>query len=145
MNKNKTIITNNKILPYWYIIDAKNKNLGRLSSQIIHILYNKHNIEYLPCKKNNINIIIINSKKIYITGKKYEQKTYKRHSGKSRGLKIEIFKNLQERMPNKILKHAIQGMLPKNNSNKKLFKKIKIYQDKIYPCISQTLISLKIN
>nr|AZL87994.1 ribosomal protein L13 [Harveyella mirabilis] len=145
MNKNKTIITSNHSTLRWYIIDATNKNLGRLSTKIIHILKNKHNIEYLPYQIGNTNIIIINSKNINITGQKYEQKTYTRYSGKPGSLKIELFKQLQNRLPNKIIEYAIRGMLPKNRLGKKLFQKIKFYQDHIHPHASQRPIFLNIN
>nr|YP_009394190.1 ribosomal protein L13 [Rhodomela confervoides]ARW62752.1 ribosomal protein L13 [Rhodomela confervoides] len=145
MNKNKTIITKSDSTLNWYIVDAKDKNLGRLSSKIAHILKDKNSIEYLPYQAGNTNIIIINSKGISVTGKKRKQKTYKRHSGRPGGLKVEVFEKLQKRIPNRIIEHAIRGMLPKNSLGRKLFKKIKIYQDDIHPHASQKPISLNIN
>lgn len=145
MNKNKTIITKSDSTLNWYIVDAKDKNLGRLSSKIAHILKDKNSIEYLPYQAGNTNIIIINSKGISVTGKKREQKTYKRHSGRPGGLKVEVFEKLQKRIPNRIIEHAIRGMLPKNSLGRKLFKKVKIYQDHIHPHASQKPISLNIN
>ena len=144
-NKNKTYIDKNKIKNKWYIIDASNQNLGRLSSKIAYILRGKENNSYTPHLNNKINIIIINSKLIQITGKKKEQKEYKRHSGKPGSLKVETFSKLQERMPNKILEKSIKGMLPKNILGRQLFKQLKIYSNNIHPHSSQKPILLKLN
>lgn len=144
-NLNKTLIQNIPSRRQWYIIDAKQQNLGRLSSIIAYVLQGKNHINYLPFQKNNITIIIINSKYIEVTGKKSEQKVYKRHSGRPGGLKVEIFNKLQKRMPNRILEHSIRGMLPKNRLGKELFKNIKVYQEHNHPHQAQQPISLDIN
>nr|YP_009398313.1 ribosomal protein L13 [Thaumatella adunca]ARW67499.1 ribosomal protein L13 [Thaumatella adunca] len=145
INQNKTIISSKENTVKWYIVDAKNQNLGRLSSKIAYILKNKHSIEYLPYQQGNTHIIIINSKEINVTGKKHEQKTYKRHSGRPGGLKVETFEKLQNRMPNKIIEHAIRGMLPKNSLGRSLFKKVKIYTNSIHPHSSQKPVYLNIH
>nr|YP_009395850.1 ribosomal protein L13 [Herposiphonia versicolor]ARW64830.1 ribosomal protein L13 [Herposiphonia versicolor] len=133
MNINKTINNNKNQITNWYIIDAKNYKLGRLSSTIAHILKNKNSPCYLPNEEGKSNIIIINSKEIQITGKKYKKKEYKRHSGRPGGLKIETFEKLQQKFPNRIIEHSIKGMLPKNTLGRNLFKKIKIYSENIHP------------
>nr|YP_009326653.1 50S ribosomal protein L13 [Membranoptera platyphylla]AMJ16910.1 50S ribosomal protein L13 [Membranoptera platyphylla] len=144
-NRNKTYVKTDKEPRKWYIIDAKEQNLGRLSSQIAYFLIGKTNITYTPHVKNEINIIIINSKLIEITGNKRYQKTYKRHSGRPGGLKVESFDKLQQKMPNKIIEHSIKGMLPKNTLGKKLFTQIKIYPNHIHPHSSQKPLSIKLN
>nr|YP_009391299.1 ribosomal protein L13 [Dipterocladia arabiensis]ARW59443.1 ribosomal protein L13 [Dipterocladia arabiensis] len=145
IDKNKTYIHKCQIEPEWYIIDAKNQKLGRLSSQIAYKLRGKNNKTYTPHINNRIYIIIINSKLIQITGNKRKQKEYKRHSGKPGGLKIETFEKLQTRMPNKIIEQAIKGMLPKNILGRKLFTQLKIYSDHIHPHSSQQPKLLKLN
>nr|QCI06624.1 ribosomal protein L13 [Erythroglossum lusitanicum] len=145
INKNITYIDKKINTPKWYIIDAKDQNLGRLSSQIAYLLRGKNNTNYLPYLENTINIIVINSKLIKITGKKKEQKTYKRHSGKPGGLKIETFDKLNKRIPNRIIETAIKGMLPKNTLGRKLFKRLKVYPDIIHPHSAQKPITLKLN
>nr|WGH12818.1 ribosomal protein L13 [Echinothamnion sp.] len=145
INKNKTIIKTSEQKINWYIIDAKEHKLGRLSSKIAHILINKNNPNYLPYQKRSIKIIIINSKKIQVTGNKRKQKTYKRHSGRPGGLKIEIFEQLQKRIPNRILEHSIKGMLPKNSLGRQLIKKIKIYPENIHPYTNHKPIKLNID
>nr|ARW60261.1 ribosomal protein L13 [Laurencieae sp.] len=144
IDKNKTFIRKDSNNIKWYIIDAKEKNLGRLSSKIAYILRGKDTKEYSPFQESKINIIIINSKYINVTGKKSEQKTYKRHSGRPGGLRTEIFNKLQNRMPNRIIEHSIRGMLPKNNLGRKLFKKLKIYSENQHPHKAQKPIILDI-
>lgn len=134
MNKNKTYVQkSNQEIAKWYIVDAKNQHLGRLSSKIAAILKGKNNTTYTSHVCNNINIIIINSIHIKVTGNKKNQKIYSRHSGRPGGLKTETMKELQERMPNKIIENAIRGMLPKNALGRKLFRRLKIYSHNIHP------------
>lgn len=144
MNKNKTIIEKSQELTKWYVIDAQNYRLGRLSSKIAYILKNKNDISYLPYQEGNSKIIIINSRKIKTTGKKHKQKTYKKHSGRPGGLKSEVFEKLQTRLPNRIIEHALKGMLPKNSLGRKLLKKVKIYPDSEHPYKSENLIAINI-
>nr|YP_010850885.1 ribosomal protein L13 [Lophurella mutabilis]WGH13608.1 ribosomal protein L13 [Lophurella mutabilis] len=145
INKNKTIIAKSEATVSWYIIDAKQYKLGRLSSKIAYILINKNNANYLPYQKGKLKIIIINSKEIQVTGNKDKQKQYKRHSGRPGGLKIEVFEQLQKRIPNRILEHAIKGMLPKNSLGRQLMRNVKIYPDNIHPYKNHKLIKLNIN
>ncbi len=144
ININKTIIKKNNKKTQWYIIDAQKYKLGRLSSTIAYILKNKHHPIYLPYEEGNIKIIIINSKEVQVTGKKNQQKQYKRHSGRPGGLKIETFENLQQKLPNRIIEHAIKGMLPKNSLGRKLFKKLEIYPNNIHPYIQKNIIEINI-
>nr|YP_009391708.1 ribosomal protein L13 [Laurenciella marilzae]ARW59852.1 ribosomal protein L13 [Laurenciella marilzae] len=128
----------------WYIVDAKEKNLGRLSSQIAHILRGKNTKEFSPCQTSNKQIIIINSKYINVTGKKSKQKTYKKHSGRPGSLKTETFHKLQDRIPNRIIEHAVKGMLPKNSLGRKLFKNLRVYAENKHPHEAQQPIELNI-
>jgi len=144
MNLNKTLITKQNKNTKWYIIDAKKYKLGRLSSTITHILKNKHHSYYLPYTEGNSKIIIINSQSIQVTGKKFKQKQYKRHSGRPGGLKTETFEQLQKRIPSRIIEHALKGMLPKNSLGRKLFKKIKIYPNTIHPHNNQNITEITI-
>ena len=144
-NKNQTIIQNKNEELYWYIVDASKYRLGRLSTKIAYTLINKHSINYLPYHTNKTTIIIINSKDVQLTGKKNKQKTYKRHSGRPGGLKSETFEKLNRRIPNRIIEHAIRGMLPKNSLGRKVFKNLKIYSDQNHPYTSKRLIELNIN
>lgn len=137
MNTNKTYSNKEKNKPTWYIIDANEQILGRLSSKIAKLLKGKYNINYQPDKEHHIFIIIINATAINISGKKKEQKLYKRHSGRPGGMKIETFYELQKRQPIKIIEKSIKGMLPKNKLGRQMFTKLKIYPNNIHPHIAQ--------
>nr|YP_009399777.1 ribosomal protein L13 [Digenea simplex]ARW69596.1 ribosomal protein L13 [Digenea simplex] len=142
---NETIIIKNNHQEEWYVVDATNKKLGRLTSQIAYILRGKNKTKYLEYTLNNTKIIIINSRNIIVTGKKNKQKTYKRHSGRPGSLKTESFETLNKRAPNKIIEKAIKGMLPKNSLGRQLFKQVKVYEDSKHPHRSQKPIFLDIN
>lgn len=145
MNINKTIIDKTPKEVNWYLFDAKNYKLGRLSSKIAYILRNKNNPTYLPYQESKVNIIVINSKNVQVTGKKNEQKVYKRHSGRPGGMKVEIFNKLQQRIPNRIIELSIKGMLPKNALGRKMFKNVKIYPNDVHPYESKQLIEINID
>nr|YP_010032349.1 ribosomal protein L13 [Schizocladia ischiensis]QOW07556.1 ribosomal protein L13 [Schizocladia ischiensis] len=121
----------------WYIIDATNKCLGRLATEIVYILRGKNKIFYNPAQDLEQIIIVINSSKVSVTGKKSFQKVYFRHSGRPGGDTLETFKNLQKRLPERILEKAVKGMLPKNKLGRRLFKNLKVYKGKDHPHISQ--------
>ena len=117
----------------WYLINAKNQNLGRLSTKIALILKGKNNIEYTPHINSMNYIIVTNAKHITITGNKKYTKTYKKHSGKPGGLKITTFNEIMKKMPIKIVETSIKGMLPKNTLGRQLFKQLKIYSESSHP------------
>lgn len=129
----------------WYLVDAKNQNLGRLSSKIACTLIGKNDKYYVPFKSSHIQVIVINSEYVEITGKKNEQKLYRKHSGKPGGLKQETFSKLKNRLPNKIIEHSVRGMLPKNSVGKCLARNIKVYRQNKHPHKAQEPISLDID
>lgn len=130
---NKTYIkSKNKILKEWYIINAKNQILGRLISQIIKILLKKNKNIYIPFLIPNIRIIIINAKKIILSGNKEATKRYLNYSGYPNGLKFKTFFKLKQQDPQKIIKKALIGMIPKNIIGQKSYKNIYVYNEKYH-------------
>ncbi len=121
----------------WLIFNAENKTLGRFASKIAVILMGKNKINYAPNKVIGDKIIIINSKKIKISGNKTENKMYYKHSGYPGGLKIIKFKHMMLKDPTFIIKNAIKGMLPKNKLQKVLLKRLKIYPNSNHPHVAQ--------
>ena len=111
----------------WYVVDARNEILGRLASKVAHILRGKHKPIFAPHVDVGDHVIIINAKKIRVTGRKAQQKRYTRYSGYPGGLKETVYEKMLEKHPEKILEHAIRGMLPKNRLGRKMFKKLKVY------------------
>ena len=133
---NKTFIESNnnqKHQESWYLIDARNQKLGRLSTKIAYVLKGKNDITYTPHIKNKNYVIVINAKHVLVTGNKKYQKIYRRHSGKPGSLKIENFVSLQNRVPERIIEKSVKGMLPKNSLGSQLFSKLKVYEDNNHP------------
>nr|UAT97839.1 ribosomal protein L13 [Ahnfeltia fastigiata] len=135
---NKTYIPKQNIKHKWYLINAKNQTLGRLSTKIATILRGKNEVSYTPYLTNQSYIIIINAQSIVVTGQKKSQKTYIRHSGRPGGLKKETFEQLQARIPNRIIEKSVKGMLPKGPLGRKLFTQIKVYSGNEHPHIAQS-------
>ena len=129
----------------WYVVDATDKRLGRLATEIAMILRGKKKAEFTPHMDTGDFVIVINAEKIAVTGKKSSQKLYRRHSGRPGGMKTETFAKLQQRLPERILEHAVKGMLPKNSLGKQLFTKLKVYAGPTHPHEAQQPKELKIN
>lgn len=129
----------------WYIIDAADHRLGRLASAIAMILRGKNKPTYTPHMDTGDFVIVINAEKVQVTGKKRTQKVYFRHSGRPGGMKTESFAKLQARLPERIIEHAVKGMLPKNSLGKQLFTKLKVYEGPDHPHDAQKPQELKIN
>ncbi len=131
--------------PQWYVIDAADQRLGRLAAAIARILRGKNKAIYTPHMDTGDFVIVINAEKVAVTGKKRSQKLYRRHSGRPGGMKIETFDQLQARIPERIIEHAVKGMLPKNSLGRKLFTKLKVYAGPEHPHQAQKPQPLTIN
>lgn len=122
----------------WYVIDATDKTLGRLASQIAVILRGKHKPTYTPHVDTGDHVIVINAEKIKLTGNKLHDKKYYRHSGYPGGLKVRTAADLlNSSRPEKVLKLAVRGMLPHNRLGRKMFKKLKVYAGNEHPHSAQ--------
>ena len=111
----------------WFVVDAAGQNLGRLSSQIAHVLRGKHKPTFSPSVDTGDYVIVVNADKIEVTGRKLDQKVYVRHSGYLGHRKEIKMKDMLSKKPEFILTHAIKGMLPKNNLGRKMFDKLHVY------------------
>jgi large subunit ribosomal protein L13 len=135
---NKTIVETKKNNDYkWYLVDAESKTLGRLASEISKILTGKNNPLYHPSQKIRNAVVVINSEKIQISGKKRYDKFYRRYSGYQGGMTIETFDELQKRIPSRIIEKSIKGMLPNGPLGRDLFTKLKVYKGEKHPHIAQ--------
>lgn len=110
-------------------IDASSKKLGRLAADIAFLLRGKNSPDFAPNKLSNNKIIVFNTAKMVISGKKFENKKYYRHSGYPGGIKMTTFKELFKKDPNEPLKRAVYGMLPKNKLRDKMIKNLKLYAE----------------
>lgn len=121
----------------WYIVDAENKTLGRLATQVACFLRGKNKSYFTPYLPVGDCVIIINSSKVNVTGNKRLEKLYRNHSGTPGGMSIENFHKLQQRLPNRIIQEAVKGMLPKNALGREIYKNLYIYSTDIHPHQSQ--------
>nr|YP_010152913.1 ribosomal protein L13 [Olisthodiscus luteus]QQW50574.1 ribosomal protein L13 [Olisthodiscus luteus] len=129
----------------WYLIDAKNKTLGRLATIITTLLQGKNNAMYTPFLNTGSYVVVVNAKYIKVTGNKYNDKLYYRHSRYPGSLKIENFKDLQNRIPERILEKAVKGMLPKGKLGRQFYKQLKIYSEESHPYTSQNIETINSN
>lgn len=111
----------------WHLIDAKDKVLGRLSSQIASLLMGKHKSMYTPYLDSGDNVVVINAGKVILTGKKENQKKYYRHSGYPGALKVKTASQVRQEKPEDLIRHAVVGMLPKKALGKIMRKKLYIF------------------
>lgn len=135
---NKTFIPfNDYTKKKWYVINAEGKTLGRLSSETANILQGKNKINFYPSTDNGDYVIIINAKDFKVTGKKEEEKLYRRHSGRPGSMKVETLKVLKSRIPERILEKAVKGMLPKTSLGRKMFTRLRVFTESIHPHSAQ--------
>ena len=111
----------------WFVVDATDKVLGRLASEVALRLRGKHKPQYTPHMDTGDYIVIVNAEKIRVTGNKTQDKMYYRHSGHMGGLKEINFEKLREKAPESIIEIAIKGMLPKGPLGRDMFRKLKVY------------------
>ena len=117
----------------WWLIDAKGMTLGRLASQVAPLLRGTHKPYFTPHLDTGDYVIIVNADQIHVTGKRMDQKVYYRHSGYPGGLKSLTLRELMSRYPNRALKYAIKGMLPKGPLGRQMYKKLKVYAGGQHP------------
>ena len=121
----------------WFVVDAKDQILGRLSTTIAMRLRGKHNPLFTPHADMGDWIVVINAEKIKLTGNKLDKKMYYRHSGYIGGLKEINAKKQLEKKPEELIRHSVKGMLPKNRLGRQLFKKLKVYSGAEHPHVAQ--------
>lgn len=111
----------------WYVVDASNKVLGRLASEIARRLRGKHKPEFTPHVDTGDYIVVVHAEKVQVTGRKADHKLYHHYSGYQSGLKTHTFTELKNRAPERVLETAVRGMLPKGPLGRQMLRKLKIY------------------
>ncbi len=117
----------------WWLVDAKGMTLGRVASKVAPILRGTHKPYFTPHLDTGDYVVIVNADKIRVTGKRLDQKIYYRHSGYPGGLKSITLREMMSKFPNRALKLAIKGMLPKGPLGRQMYKKLKIYAGGEHP------------
>jgi large subunit ribosomal protein L13 len=117
----------------WYLVDAEGKTLGRLASQVAAVLRGKHKTTYTPYMDMGDNVIIVNAEKIQVTGRKFDQKKYYRHSRYPGGLTVTDYSDMIRTKPARLVTLAVKGMLPHNSLGRVMLKHLKVYRGPEHP------------
>ncbi len=117
----------------WYVIDAADRVLGRVASRVASVLMGKDKPTYTEFLDTGDFVVVLNADKIRLTGKKLDQKVYRRHSGYPGGLKEVTAREMLEKHPERLVESAVKGMLPKNKLGSKMIKKLKVYAGADHP------------
>ena len=128
----------------WFVVDATDLVLGRLATQVAMRLRGKHKPIFTPHLDTGDFIVVVNAEKVKLTGRKWEQKTYYRHSGFPGGITATAAKRLVQLKPEELLRTAVRGMLPKNRLGRDLFRKLKVYSGPHHPHEAQQPTELKL-
>ena len=121
----------------WYVVDAEGKHLGRLATEIVRVLRGKNKPQYTPHVDVGDFVVVVNADRVAVTGKKAEQRVYRRHSGYPGGMKETSYEQMLARKPAEVLRKAVYGMMPKTRLARKQFKKLKIYAGPEHPHAAQ--------
>ena len=129
----------------WYVVDATNKTLGRLSTEIARRLKGKHKPEYTPHVDTGDYIVVVNAEKIRVTGNKMKDKMYHRYTGYIGNLKSMSLEKLMDEAPERAIQHAVKGMLPRNPLGRKMLSKLRVFAGPEHPHEAQLPIPLESN
>lgn len=121
----------------WYVVDAADKTLGRLASEVAHRLSGKHKPEYTPHIDTGDYIVVVNAEKVAVTGNKAKDKMYHRHTGYVGNLKSMSFEKLIDHKPEQAIQLAVKGMLPRNPLGRAMLSKLKVYAGESHPHTAQ--------
>jgi len=127
-----------EITQEWFVVDANGQNLGRLASKIAHVLLGKHKPNYTPGVVMGDYVVVVNCERVVVTGNKLEDKKYYRHSGYPGGIKETNLRDLLATHPDRVIRQAVKGMLPKNTYGRTLLKNLKVYAGPDHPHEAQT-------
>jgi large subunit ribosomal protein L13 len=117
----------------WWVVDADGQVLGRLATEIAHILRGKHKPMFTPHLDTGDFVIVINADKVRLTGDKAQKKSYFRHSGYMGGESFVLFRDMLAKHPERVIELAVKGMLPKNNLGRLMRRKLKVYAGPVHP------------
>ncbi|MEG3069201.1 MAG: 50S ribosomal protein L13 [Syntrophaceticus schinkii] len=122
----------------WYLIDAEDKTLGRLATEVARILRGKHKPTFTPHIDTGDHVIVVNAEKVKVTGNKFKDKQYYRHTGYPGGLKVINFAALISKKPEQVIEKAVWGMIPHNRLGRSVIKKLRVYRGPNHPHAAQS-------
>ena len=121
----------------WWLVDAEGEILGRMASRVAALLRGKHRPDFSPHLDLGDYVVVVNADKVAVTGKRLEQKLYHRHSGYPGGLRSETMEELMARRPERVVRLAVKGMLPRNRLGRRMLRKLKVYKGAAHPHAAQ--------
>jgi large subunit ribosomal protein L13 len=138
------IVKHEEINHEWFVMDATDKVLGRMATKVATLLSGKYRPDFTPNVDNGAGVIVLNCGKVKVTGKKAQQKYYKRFSGYPSGQKLTRYDKMMEKDPKFALRHAVKGMLPKNKLAALMLKRLKLYVGNEHSHVAQKPVELKV-
>ncbi|MFQ5514602.1 MAG: 50S ribosomal protein L13 [Myxococcota bacterium] len=121
----------------WYVVDARDQVLGRLASQVAHVLRGKHKPSFAPHMDGGDFVVIVNAREVAVTGRKRESKVYHRHSGYPGGIRSVVLGRLLEKHPERVIEKAVRGMLPRGSLGRRMARKLRVYAGAEHPHAAQ--------
>ena len=138
------IVTAGTIERRWHVVDANGKVLGRLATVVARLLQGKNKAIYTPFIDTGDHVVVVNASQVKMTGRKEDQKIYRRHSGYEGGLHEERLRDVRQRTPRRIVEEAVRGMLPKTTLGDAMYRKLKVYAGPTHPHTAQKPIQLEV-
>ncbi len=137
VDKSTTFFRETDIAQKWYVVDANGKTLGRIASQVARILRGKHKPQFTPNSDMGDFVIVVNAEKVKVTGKRLEQKEYFHYTGYPGGAIFQQFKDVIKNHPERVIEHAVKGMIPHTKLGRQIIKKLKVYPGTEHPHSAQ--------
>jgi large subunit ribosomal protein L13 len=128
----------------WHVIDADGQVLGRIATAAARLLQGKHRATYTPFIDTGDHVVVVNAKKVKLTGRKEDQKVYRQHSGYEGGLRQERARVVRAKRPERLVEEAVRGMLPKTKMGEAMYRKLKVYAGPDHPHAAQKPITLEV-
>jgi len=128
----------------WYLVDAQGQTLGRIASQVAHVLRGKHKPIFTPNIDAGDFVIVVNAEKVRVTGKRTELKAYFHNTGYPGGAVFESFKEVLKKNPERVIEHAVKGMLPHNRLGRRILRKLKVYAGTEHPHAAQKPVAMPV-
>lgn len=138
------VATPKSVTRRWHVIDAEGRVLGRIATDAARLLQGKHKPSYTAFIDTGDHVVIVNADKVKLTGRKEDQKMYRRHSGYEGGLREERAKVVRQRRPIRLVEEAVRGMLPKSKLGDQMYRKLKVYAGADHPHAAQQPVSLEV-
>jgi large subunit ribosomal protein L13 len=137
VDKTTRFFKSEEITKAWHLVDADGKTLGRIASQVATLLRGKHKPQFTPNSDMGDFVVVVNAGKVRLTGKRPELKEYFHYTGYPGGATYEKFRDVMQKNPERVIEHAVRGMLPKNTLGRQIFSKLKVYAGAEHPHIAQ--------